>query len=94
MDVSVKRNASSWLTTRAGLSHNIYDRTGDASTADNTTGRIGMGIHAPARLTWTPLWPRLLSSAPEEEVGGLNSQVTDISNGFFSQLSVEVPLVI
>ena len=54
LDISVEADANSWLTARAGLSHNIYDRTGETSTGDNTTGRIGLGVHVgKGDIDWT-----------------------------------------
>jgi len=88
LDVSVEADANSWLTARAGLSHNIYDRTESTTTPANTTARLGFGMHlgkadldfSVGKLAGLP--------ATAETAGVLDSQVTDIGNGFFSQLSV------
>jgi len=88
LDVSVEADANTWLTARAGLSHNIYDRTGSTSTADNTTGRVGLGVHVgKGDIDWT-VGKQSLANTTTETGGIADAQINDISNGFFSQLSV------
>ena len=88
LDVSVEADANSWLTVRGGLSHNIYDRTGSATTGANTTGRIGAGFHVGKADLDFAIGKGAALPAVAETGGILDAQVFDISNGFFSQASV------
>jgi hypothetical protein len=92
VNVSVEADANGWLTARAGLSHNVYDRattvgSGDASTGANTTGRLGFGIHVgKADLDFAV--GKSGTAFARAESTELDAQVFDISNAFFSQASV------
>jgi len=91
VNVSVEADANSWLTARAGLSHNLYDQTNAGTSDENTTGRIGLGIHigkadldfAVGKSTLTEQ-----TASTGETAGGIDSQTFDIGSGFFSQASV------
>jgi len=92
-NISVEADANSWLTARAGLSHNVYDRTtttaaGDASTGANTTGRIGLGIHVGKGDIDFAVGKSGTAFARAEGAADLDAQTFDISNGFFAQSSV------
>jgi hypothetical protein len=88
LDVSVEADANSWLTARAGLSHSLYDRTESTTTPANTTGRLGFGMHIGKADMDFSVGKGAALPATAETGGILDSQVFDISNGFFSQASV------
>ena len=43
--LGVEGDLNSWITARAGLSYNLYDRTNNVSTADTTAGSLGATVH-------------------------------------------------
>jgi hypothetical protein len=88
VNVSVEADANTWLTARAGLGHNLYDRADDATSGANTTGRLGFGIHVGKADLDFAVGKSGTAFARAETGTELDAQVFDISNAFFSQASV------
>ncbi|MGK5089734.1 hypothetical protein WDW86_19455 [Bdellovibrionota bacterium FG-2] len=85
LDFSVEADPAVWLTLRAGLSYRIFDRVGDQSQLDSTTGRLGAGFHVGrASFDWTvgrSVWG-------SEGMASADPQTFDLTSGFFTAASM------
>jgi hypothetical protein len=90
IDVSAEADATSWLTVRAGLHYRLWDRLANQTTADTTSGRVGLTTHlGKADVDWA-----LGVGAADEAIGATpNTHTTDtqllgVGPGFFTGLGV------
>lgn len=85
LDFSVEADPVVWLTLRAGISYRIFDRVGEQSQFDTTTGRLGAGFHV-GRATFD--WTVGRSVWGAEGTTSADPQTFDLTSGFFTAASM------
>lgn len=84
LDFSLEADAASWILVRAGLHYRAYDKIGDNSAGDSTTGRLGASLRfGNATFDWA--LGKVNSSG--ETAAALDSQNFDITSGLFTAAS-------
>ncbi len=91
----VEGDVTSWLTLRAGLGYNVYDKTGGNSAGDTTTGRIGASIKVgKADLAFAfgkagfSAGTQTTGEAPSGTAQNVDGQNFDLGSGLFTAASL------
>lgn len=96
VNFAVEADATSWLVVRGGLEYHLIDKIGADYLTDNTTGRIGAGLHlGKASFDWVvgkATSSHQTSSLENPPVTNAayppDAQSFDIGNGFFTAASL------
>ena len=87
LDLSFEGALNEWATLLGGVSYRLLDRLDGLSSADNTTGRIGLRLaNDKVSLEWA--LGKNLPDNGSEQPDSLDTQSIDLTNGFFTAANV------